>query len=123
MARDQPAAGAVSSDRARAGWSWPAGPYPLFGKYELYLPLTRQSKTCAREGIELDVMTLADWVDASSVALMPLVEALRAYVLVAEHLHADSTAVLVLDVGRLERADYEPMFVMIGRSAACHEAA
>ena len=39
----------------------------------LYLPLTRQSKTCAREGIELDVMTLADRVDASSAALMPLV--------------------------------------------------
>jgi transposase len=66
----------------------------------LHLPLTRQSTTYAREGIELDVSTLADWVGASAATLMPLVEALRAYVFAAERLHADDTTVPVLDVGK-----------------------
>jgi transposase len=81
-----------------------AGPGPLahvlFAKYGLHLPLTRQSATYAREGIELDVSTLADWVGASAATLMPLVEAVRAHVFAAERLHADDTTVPVLDVGR-----------------------
>jgi transposase len=44
----------------------------LFAKYGLHLPLTRQSATYAREGIELDVSTLADWVGAAAATLMPL---------------------------------------------------
>src|SRR5262245_62762597 len=34
----------------------------LFGKYGAHLPLNRQSEIYAREGVELDVSTLADWV-------------------------------------------------------------
>src|SRR6202008_4994920 len=34
----------------------------LFAKYGLHLPLNRQSDVYHREGIELDVSTLADWV-------------------------------------------------------------
>src|SRR2546429_1450554 len=48
-----------------------------------------QSAAYAREGIELDVSTLADWVGASSATLMPLVEAIRAHVFAAERIHAD----------------------------------
>ena len=72
----------------------------LFAKYGLHLPLTRQSATYAREGIGLDVSTLADWVGASAATLMPLVEAVRAHVFAAQRLHADDTTVPVLDVGR-----------------------
>src|SRR5216683_1920477 len=72
----------------------------LFAKYGLHLPLTRQSATYAREGIELDVSTLADWVGASAATLMPLVEAIGGHVFAAERLHADDTTVPVLDVGR-----------------------
>jgi transposase len=36
----------------------------LFAKFGLHLPLNRQSVTYAREGIDLDVSTLADWVGA-----------------------------------------------------------
>ena len=75
-------------------------PHVLFAKYGLHLPLTRQSMTYAREGIELDVSTLADWVGASAGTLMPLVEAVRGHVFAAERLHADDTTVPVLDVGR-----------------------
>jgi transposase len=34
----------------------------LFSKYGLHLPLNRRSGVYAREGIDLDVATLADWV-------------------------------------------------------------
>jgi transposase len=84
--------------RGRAGPGLLA--HVLFAKYGLHLPLTRQSATYAREGIELDVSTLADWVGASAATLMPLVEAVRAHVFAAERLHADDTTVPVLDVGR-----------------------
>jgi transposase len=36
----------------------------LTGKFADHLPLNRQGKAYAREGIELDVSTLADWVGA-----------------------------------------------------------
>jgi transposase len=72
----------------------------LFGKYGLHLPLTRQSATYAREGIELDTSTLADWVGAAAAALMPLVEAIRAHVFAAERIHADDTTVPVLATGK-----------------------
>jgi transposase len=84
--------------RGRAGPGLLA--HVLFAKYGLHLPLTRQSATWAREGIELDVSTLADWVGASAATLMPLVEAVRGHVFAAERLHADDTTVPVLDVGR-----------------------
>jgi transposase len=84
--------------RGRAGPGLLA--HVLFAKYGLHLPLTRQSATYAREGIELDVSTLADWVGASAATLMPLVEAIRSHVFAAERIHADDTTVPVLDVGR-----------------------
>jgi len=46
----------------------------LTAKYGAHLPLNRQSEIYAKEGIDLDVSTLADWVGASAAALMPLVE-------------------------------------------------
>ena len=61
---------------------------------------TRQSATYARDGVELDVSTLADWVGASAAGLMPVVEAIRDHVFSAERIHADGTTVPVLDTGR-----------------------
>ena len=94
----QPPAPSHPIARGRAGPGLLA--HVLFAKYGLHLPLTRQSATYAREGVELDVSTLADWVGAASATLMPLVEAVRAHVFAAERLHADDTTVAVLDVGR-----------------------
>ncbi len=94
----QPPAPSHPIARGRAGPGLLA--HVLFAKYGLHLPLTRQSATYAREGIELDVSTLADWVGASAATLMPLVEAVRSHVFAAERLHADDTTVPVLDVGR-----------------------
>jgi transposase len=91
----QPPAPSHPIARGRAGPGLLA--HVLFGKYGLHLPLTRQSATFAREGVELDVSTLADWVGAAAATLMPLVEAIGAHVFAAERLHVDDTTVPVLD--------------------------
>jgi len=80
-----------------------AGPgllaHVLTAKYCDHLPLHRQNKIYARQGVELEDSTLADWVGASSRLVQPLVEALRRYVLGGDKLHADDTPVPVLAPG------------------------
>jgi transposase len=80
-----------------------AGPgllaHVLVSKYCDHLPLYRQSKIYAREGVELERSTLAEWVGGSSRLLAPLVEALRRHVMAAGKLHADDTPVPVLAPG------------------------
>jgi hypothetical protein len=63
-------------------------------------PLNRQSESFAREGIDLDVSTLADWVGASAAALSPLIELIRRHVLNAQRIHGDDTTVPVLAKGK-----------------------
>jgi transposase len=94
----QPPAPSHPIARGRAGPMLLA--HVLFAKYGLHLPLNRQSTTYAREGIELDVSTLADWVGASAATLMPLIERIRAHVFAAERIHADDTPVPVLAKGK-----------------------
>jgi transposase len=68
----------------------------LYAKFGEHQPLNRQSESYAREGIELDVSTLADWVGACTASLAPLIELIRRHVLAAERIHADDTTVPVL---------------------------
>ena len=68
----------------------------LSGKYGAHLPLNRQSELFAREGLELDISTLADWVGAAAAALMPLRDAIEKHVHAAERVHVDDTTVPVL---------------------------
>ena len=68
----------------------------LVGKFSDHLPLNRQSDAFAREGIKLDVSTLADWVGACAAALDPILTEIRRHVLSAERLHMDDTTVPVL---------------------------
>src|SRR5579863_2050554 len=56
--------------RARAGASLLA--MILYAKFGEHQPLNRQSASYAREGIDLDTSTLADWVGACAATLMPL---------------------------------------------------
>ncbi len=56
----------------------------LDAKFGNHQPLNRQSETYAREGIDLDVSTLADWVGACTATLSPLVALIRDHVLTAE---------------------------------------
>jgi transposase len=94
----QPPAPSHPIARGRAGPGLLA--HILFAKYGLHLPLNRQSATYAREGVELDVSTLADWVGAAAATLMPLIVLIRAYVFAAERIHADDTTVPVLAKGK-----------------------
>jgi transposase len=80
-----------------------AGPgllaHVLVSKYCDHQPLYRQSEIYARQGVELERSTLADWVGGCSRLLEPLVETLRRYVISAGKLHADDTPVPVLAPG------------------------
>src|SRR5215212_3624367 len=90
----QPPAPSHPIARGRAGPNLLA--LVLAAKYGQHLPLTRQSAIYAREGVELDVSTLADWVGSSTASLMPLVLEVRTHVFAAERLHGDDTTVPVL---------------------------
>ena len=94
----QPPAPSHPIARGRAGPKLLA--HILFSKYGLHLPLNRQSATYAREGIDLDVSTLADWVGAAAATLMPLVTAILMHVFAAQRIHADDTTIPVLAKGK-----------------------
>lgn len=81
-----------------------AGPgllaHVIVSKYADHLPLYRQSAIFAREGIDLDRSTLADWVGGATALLDPLIETIARHVLAADKLHGDDTPVPVLCPGR-----------------------
>ncbi len=72
----------------------------LEAKFGQHLPLNRLSETYAREGIELSVSTIADWVGACTASLAPMMALIDAHVLAAARLHGDDTTVPVLAKGR-----------------------
>jgi transposase len=72
----------------------------LVSKYADHLPLYRQAQIYAREGVELERSTMAEWVGGCFRLVDPLIEALARYVMAAGKLHADDTPVPVLDPGR-----------------------
>jgi hypothetical protein len=81
-----------------------AGPgflaHVLVSKYCDHLPLYRQCQIYARDGLDLDRSTLADWVGDCSALLMPLVNLVGRYVLGTYKIHGDDTPVPVLCPGR-----------------------
>jgi transposase len=72
----------------------------MHAKFGEHQPLNRQSERFAREGIDLSVSTLADWVGACVSSLSPLVMLIAAHVLAAERIHGDDTTVPVLARGK-----------------------
>jgi transposase len=80
-----------------------AGPgllaHTLVSKYCDHIPYYRQSQIYAREGIEIERSTLADWGGAATALLDPLLAALEDYVMAAHKLHADDTPIPVLAPG------------------------
>ncbi len=72
----------------------------LEAKFGQHLPLNRQSETYAREGVEIDVSTMADWVGACTATLAPLTALIQAHVMAAERVHGDDTTVPVLARGK-----------------------
>src|ERR1700760_2126476 len=95
LREDPPAAGAVPCHRACSRRGEPVGDDPLC-QIRPASAAQRQSDVYAREGIELDVSTWADWVGACSATLAPLVELICRHVLAADRIHGDDTTVPVL---------------------------
>jgi transposase len=72
----------------------------LVSKYADHLPLYRQAQIYARQGIDLDRSTLADWVGHAAWHLRPLHERLVGKLRHRPKLFADETTLPVLDPGR-----------------------
>jgi transposase len=72
----------------------------LVSKYCDHLPLYRQSQILARQGVELDRSTLANWVGGACWWLEPLQALLAEHVFASQKLFADDTPIPVLDPGR-----------------------
>ena len=68
-------------------------------KYLDHLPLARQVKMMAREGLAVDTQTLWDQIEALATHLEPSYEALPAYVLSKPVVHADETPWPLLSKG------------------------
>jgi transposase len=63
------------------------------------LPLHRQSGIYARDGVDLDRSTMAEWMGRIAALLSPLVEAIGRHVCAGPVMHADDTTVQVLAPG------------------------
>ena len=61
---------------------------------------TGRARAYAREGVDLDVSTLADHVGAGAAVLSPLTELIRRHVFAAERVHGDDTTVPLLATGK-----------------------
>jgi transposase len=72
----------------------------LVAKYCDHLPLYRQSQIFARQGVELDRSTLANWVGGACWWLEPLQQKLAEHIFASKKLFADDTPIPVLDPGR-----------------------
>jgi len=65
-----------------------AGPHVMVSKFCDHVPLHRQSRIYARDGVDIDRGTMAGWVEQVHALLDPLVAALLAWVLFGETLAA-----------------------------------
>jgi transposase len=72
----------------------------LVAKYADHQPLYRQAQIYARQGIQLDRSTLADWVGRAAWYLRPLRDHILERLRRSERLFADETTAPVLDPGR-----------------------
>ena len=71
----------------------------LVSKYADHLPLYRQSQIYAREGVDLDRSTMADWVGKSTALLEPLADVIAKRVKEGAALFADDTPLKMLAPG------------------------
>lgn len=93
----QAPAPALPIPRGKAGPALLA--HVLVSKYADHLPLYRQAEIYARDGVDLDRSTMADWVGQVSWLLQPLVDHIRDHVFAAAKIHTDDTPLPVLAPG------------------------
>ena len=88
---------AMPIPRAMAGASVLA--HVIMSKYADHLPLYRQAEIYARDGLDLDRGTLADWMGKAAWLLRPLADRIGEHVMAGTVIHADDTPVPVLAPG------------------------
>jgi transposase len=69
------------------------------GKYCDHVPLYRQAEIYARDGVDLDRATLADWVGRIAWLVQPLADRIGEHVIAGSVIHADDTPIPVLAPG------------------------
>jgi transposase len=93
----QPPMPSLPIERGRPGPGLLA--HVLVSKYCDHLPLNRQSDIYAREGVDLDRSTLADWVGHAAWLVEPIAEAIGDYARAGPAVHADDTPIPVQNPG------------------------
>ena len=73
-------------------------------KYVDHIPLYRQERRLARQGVELSRSTLCDWMAGTAGILEPLYELMKTLILVCGVVHTDDTSVKVRDTERKIKA-------------------
>jgi transposase len=69
-------------------------------KYADHIPLNRQQRRLARQGVEITRSTLCDWMGAAAKALEPLYDLMKTLILLCSTIHTDDTPVKVRDSER-----------------------
>lgn len=83
-------------------------------KFVEHMPLHRLSRSYARQGVEIPVSTLADWVAGVGELIAPLVDRLAQRVLGATILRTDATGLLVLDPDSPDNAVRGSLWAYVG---------
>lgn len=94
----QPPMPSLPIERGRPGAGLIA--HVAIAKFCDHLPLHRQTEIYAREGVELERSTLADWMGRAAWLLKPLAERVGDYARAGPAIHADDTPIPVQDPGR-----------------------
>ena len=72
----------------------------VVAKYADHLPMYRQARIMARQGVSVDRATLSDWAGRAAFHLAPVVDRMAEHLKRAERLFMDETTAPVLDPGR-----------------------
>ncbi len=94
----QPPMPSLPIERGRPGPALLA--HVAVAKYSDHLPLNRQAEIYAREGVELDRSTMADWIGRLAWLVSPLAGAIGTYARAGPTVHADDTPIPVQEPGR-----------------------
>jgi transposase len=73
-------------------------------KYADHIPLNRQERRLARQGVELSRSTLCDWMAGAAKTLEPLYDLMKTLILLCGTIHTDDTSVKVRDSERKIKA-------------------
>lgn len=72
----------------------------VVAKHDDHLPLYRQSEIYARSGVHIPRSSMAQWIGICGVRLAPLAQALKAFVVGHDVVHADETPIKLLAPGK-----------------------